>query len=94
MTEYTPTPEEVRGWITEHKFAAFGERFDRMLANVKAEAFREGHREGHKTAREDLVSGALIGGPTYEALRDSFTGQQIWKEAQRAAEIEKGESDV
>ena len=31
------------------------------------------------------MSGAFIGGPTYEALRDSFTGQRIAKEARRDA---------
>jgi hypothetical protein len=35
------------------------------------------HREGYETARADLTSGAFIGGPTYEALRDSFTGREI-----------------
>lgn len=32
MSGYAPSEEEVRGYITEHKFREFGERFDRFLA--------------------------------------------------------------
>jgi len=32
VSGYTPSEEEVRGYITEHKFREFGERFDRFLA--------------------------------------------------------------
>lgn len=58
---------------------------DAALAKTKA----EGHRDGYETARGDLVSGAFVGGPTYEALRDSFTGRKIaadaWDEGVRTA---------
>lgn len=56
------------------------------LAAVLPEVKRESHRAGYETARDDMVSGAFIGGPTYAALRDSFAGRQIAKEAlERAA---------
>jgi hypothetical protein len=60
-------------------------------AEVAAKALREGHREGYNTARGDLTSGAFIGGPTYETLRDSYSGRQIAKDAlEEAASIAEG----
>jgi hypothetical protein len=41
----------------------------------------QGHRAGYETARQDMVSGAFVGGPTYEALKNSFTGQWIVRDA-------------
>jgi len=46
-----------------------------------AKYVREVHRLGYERARQDMISGAFIGGPTYEALRDSFTGKKIAEEA-------------
>lgn len=52
-------------------------------------AFRRGMVEAGKVAvqthRADMASGAFIGGPTYEALKKSFTGRQIAAEALREA---------
>jgi hypothetical protein len=56
------------------------------LAAVLPEVRAQAHRAGYEMARADMVSGGFIGGPTYEALRDSFTGRQIAQEAlERAA---------
>jgi hypothetical protein len=68
------------------------EGFDAWLEGIKREAKADGHREGYATAREDMVSGAFIGGPTYEALRASFSGQRIRRDALEIAaqEAERG----
>lgn len=55
------------------------------LAAVLPEVRAQAHRAGYEMARADMVSGGFIGGPTYEALRDSFTGRQIAQEALRDA---------
>lgn len=44
-------------------------------------ALREAARAGYEAARQDMISGAFVSGPTYEALRDSFTGRKIAAEA-------------
>lgn len=53
---------------------------DEFRAAVRT-ALMEAARAGYETARQDMISGAFIGGPTYEALRDSFTGRRIATEA-------------
>ena len=53
-----------------------------------SDALAEAGRAGYETARQDMISGAFIGGPTYEALRDSFTGRRIAEEA--IEEFKKG----
>lgn len=55
---------------------------DEEIALVKARALvakhnREIHKQGYECARDDMVSGAFIGGPNYEALKNSYTGRQI-----------------
>ena len=89
MTEWTT--EDVREIFARARSVLVGPsnrgyaEFDAWLAahdaQVAARAHLEGHREGYQTARGDLLSGAFIGGPTYEALRDSYTGQRIALEA-------------
>ena len=83
-----PTDEDVMRWASLG--LSNGLRDDmseprEWLAGVKAEARAEGHKAGYRSARADMLSGAFIGGPTYEALRDSFTGQQIAREAREPA---------
>lgn len=84
MSDYTPSTEEVREMYWEcsgepRRGAKSWAEFDRWLASVKAEA----HRDGYDTARQDLVSGAFVEGPTYEALRGSATGHKIAADALR-----------
>lgn len=67
------------GYITDH-VSVRGEweaHLDEEMAHALAPVLRRAHEEGYQTARADMVSGAFIGGPTYEALRLSFTGQRI-----------------
>lgn len=45
----------------------------------------KGFRAGYEAARGDLISGAFVGGPTYEALKASYSGRQIAAEALREA---------
>ena len=88
--DYTPSTRDVRsvyggpyGAGTERVHPERLSEFDRWLTQHDAEVRRDGHREGYKTARQDLISGAFVSGPTYEALRDSFTGQQVAKEVRK-----------
>lgn len=62
-----------------------------VVERIKARARAEGFREGIHTARADMLSGAFVGGPTYEALRDSHTGQRIATEARAEGAAEAGE---
>lgn len=57
------------------------DRIAETVAVLLTQARTEGHVEGYETARADLTSGAFVGGPTYEVLRDSFTGRRIAQEA-------------
>ena len=66
-----PTMRDTRTYEEE------GELFDRWLAAVEADAFRE----GYDTARQDMVSGAFVGGPTFKALKNSPAGRRIAVEA-------------
>ncbi|MEN6343813.1 MAG: hypothetical protein ABFE16_00815 [Armatimonadia bacterium] len=72
--EYTPDTETVRAASAR---AIGTDWFDRWLGAHDREVRAEGHRQGCETARQDMISGAFIGGPTFEALRASFTGQRI-----------------
>lgn len=58
-----------------------GLTFRRWLAEHDRQVRAKAHREGYETARGDLVSDAFIGGPTYEALKESYTGRRIAAEA-------------
>lgn len=88
MSDFTPDTNIVRT-----RYATYGgggripdegrPEFDRWLQKVQTVARQEGHRIGYETARYDMVSGAFVGGPTYEALRESFTGQKIYEEGYR-----------
>ena len=69
-----------QGWA-EHLADALADLLAARDRRVRA----EGYREGYETARGDLVSGAFVGGPTYEALKASLAGRQIAKEALREA---------
>lgn len=62
-----------------------------VLAAVAPLIAAQAHREGYETARADMVSGAFISGPTYEAVRDSFTGRQVAAQALRDAAEEWGD---
>ncbi|WP_300345168.1 hypothetical protein [Nesterenkonia sp.] len=92
MTDYTYTDAD---WRENAKYGLVGvtaddatEHWDRWLAEHDAKVRAEALREGYQSARADLLSGAFIGGPTYEALRDSFTGQKIAaEEREKAAQI-------
>jgi len=92
---YGPTRDGLQYPEKEVRERLRADGFDRWLAahdaEVAAKALREGHREGYNTARGDLTSGAFIGGPTYETLRDSYSGRQIAKDAlEEAASIAEG----
>lgn len=91
MSNYTPPLGDLRSaWHEWQKYDEYGsltgytrEESDAEVDRVIQQAKAEGHREGYETARKDMVSGAFIGGPTYEALRKSFTGRRIASEALR-----------
>lgn len=96
MSEYTPTTEDVRKHYSlgAYEFSPGDGKqhpdeylpgFDWWLAAHEAKVKREGHREGYDAARQNMASGAFVGGPTYEAVRDSFTGRRIAAEAQTHA---------
>jgi hypothetical protein len=60
----------------------WAKEFDAWLEAHDREVKAQGHREGYETARQDMISGAFVGGPTFEALRASFTGQRIARDAE------------
>lgn len=74
MNERIPTTAEVRAAASR---AIGGDWFDLWLESHDSAVRAEGHRQGYETARQDMISGAFVGGPTFEALRASFTGQRI-----------------
>lgn len=45
---------------------------------------QRGFRKGYEMARQDMLSGAFIGGPTYEALKHSHAGHRIAAETLEA----------
>ena len=51
MTDYTPTTEEVRNRYLSEVFPEDEAEFDRWLAEVKAEAWDEGHDAGVQLER-------------------------------------------
>lgn len=79
MSGYTPSEEEVRGYITEHKFREFGERFDRFLAEDR----RKTAARALQAAADDLWD---------ESTTEDALNVVGWLRA-RANAIEKGASD-
>ena len=57
MNDYTPTTEEVSGaynfWLqqcSDETVEEITEKFDRWLAEIKAQAWEEGFQDGHDSA--------------------------------------------
>lgn len=73
MNERIPTTAEVRAAASR---AIGGDWFDRWLEAHDREVRAEGHRQGYETARQDMISGAFVGGPTFEALRAELAAQE------------------
>ena len=64
------------------EYVGDGDGTDLTILKIHDDAVaRKAYRAGYEMARQDMISGAFIGGPTYEALRDSFSGRQIAADA-------------
>jgi hypothetical protein len=73
------------------EYVGDGDGADETILQIHDQAVAvKAHHAGYEAARQDMVSGAFIGGPTYEALRDSFTGQRIAAEAVEEFKRETG----
>lgn len=86
-----PVPSDSRLWLAAHQAAvirAAGWRSEVEIAKAQRESFREGYRD----AREDIMSGAFIGGPNYEAFKATFAGRKAMAEAYDAG-YERAMSD-
>lgn len=56
-----------------------------IITETMSAVWPEAHRDGYNTARDDILSGAFVGGPNYEAVALSPVGKKIRLEALRAA---------
>lgn len=82
-----PVPSDSRLWLAAHQAAVI-----RAAGWVSAAERREVGREAYRTAREDIMSGAFIGGPNYDAFKASFAGRKAMAEAYDAG-YERAMSD-
>ena len=69
MVEYIPTTEEVCEIYWQSGYKTTVEQFDRWLAQVKAEAWDQGHWEGWQNATESLTTD-MFGGVTPNPYRE------------------------
>lgn len=77
--EYDGSPKP---WPTLKKYQRDRYRGMARAAIAAAEPYirREAGREGYRTARDDIMSGAFIGGPNYDAFKATFAGRKMRRE--------------